>query len=530
MHMKINILVKGRVLENPGSFRIASGSLNDVYIAFDFEPGHGWENLDITAVFTRTEQRAYITNIRNGVSVAVPATVLQRPGNIFVSLVGCKGESQVATSLTTTLTVEHNAMNILNPALYPVNDAGNMDTDAYAQYVALVNNAATRAELAADKAESLAIGWYTKEESDNRYAKRVRLTTWVDGKFDTDSIVSGDVPTLTIPAVTPLSTEGSITQPAGFETTSAVSVLIKSPAVNAQYNYSGFNLRRLNNKLYDTLVIGESGAIKYERIYALKVANAIGSWVSETQYALSLVSEPALNLAGINCIMTNVGDCIVSASSSSIVLNLPSSTTEDQLKRIEVWYPLETPQSVTVSANALGGVPTEPAEITCCRTMGGEHYPVASFGVMAELDIAKYMKTYSSKLETVFDQLARMKEGMKIMSTALAVKSNVQQAMVGIADIDMDDAGKYYVNLNVSGAQILGVATAEENVYRPIDWYCEVPDGVTSVATKIYVEFKDNTPEPVVITYAINATPIQPRGGTYAAMRNANTFTLASNI
>ena len=162
--------------------------------------------------------------------------------------------------------------------------------------------------------------------------------------------------------------------------------------------------------------------------------------------------------------------------------------------------------------------------------MGGEHYPVASFGVMAELDIAKYMKTYSSKLETVFDQLARMKEGMKIMSTALAVKSNVQQAMVGIADIDMDDAGKYYVNLNVSGAQILGVATAEENVYRPIDWYCEVPDGVTSVATKIYVEFKDNTPEPVVITYAINATPIQPRGGTYAAMRNANTFTLASNI
>ena len=116
------------------------------------------------------------------------------------------------------------------------------------------------------------------------------------------------------------------------------------------------------------------------------------------------------------------------------------------------------------------------------------------------------------------------------MSTALAVKSNVQQAMVGIADIDMDDDGKYYVNLNVGGAQILGVATAEENVYRPIDWYCEVPDGVNTVATKIYVEFKDNTPEPVVITYASNATPIQPRGAARASMRNANTFTLTSNI
>ena len=529
--MKINILVKGRVLENTSSFRIASGSLNDVYIAFDFEPGHGWENLDITAVFTRTEQRAYVTNVRNGVYVAVPATMLQRPGNIFVSLVGCKGESQVATSLTTTLTVEHNAMNVLNPALYPVNDVGELDSDAYAQYVALVNNAANRAEVAANKAESLAIGWYTKDESDNRYAKRVKLNTWVDGKFETDSIVSGDIPTLTIPAVTPLSTEGSITSPAGFETTTAVSVLIKSHAVNAQYNYSGFNLRRLNNKLFDTLVVGESGAIKYERVYALKAANAIGSWVNETQYALSLVTEPALNLAGINCIMTNVGDCVVSASDTSIVLNLPSTTTEEQLKRIEVWYPLQTPQSVVVSANALGGVPTEPAEITCCRYMGDEHYPVATFGVMAELDIAKYMSTYSSKLESAYDQLARMKEGMRIMSTALAVKSNVQQAMVGIADLDIDDAGNYYATLNIRGAQILGVATAEDNIYRPVEWYCVLPKDVTESFTKIYVKFKDTTPEPIVITYAINATPIQPRGGFGgSSASNTNSFSLRANL
>lgn len=528
MHMKINILVKGRVLENTSSFRIASGSLNDVYIAFDFEPGHGWENLDITAVFTRTEQRAYVTNVRNGVYVAVPATLLQRPGNISVSLVGCKGESQVATSLTTTLTVEHNAMNILNPALYPVNDAGALDTDAYAQYVALVNNAANRAEMAAKQAESLAIGWYTKEESDNRYAKRVRLSTWVDGKFETDAIVSGDIPTLTIPAVTPLSTEGSITQPAGFETTSAVAVAVKSPSVNAQYNYSGFNLRRLNNKVYDTLVIGEAGAVKYERVYALKLDTAIGTWVSEGQYAISLVTEPALDLAGINCIMTNVGDCILSASDTSIVLSLPHSTTEEQLKRIEVWYPLETPHNVVVSTNALPGVPTEPAEITCCRIMGAEQYPVASFGVLAELDISKYMKSYSGKLETVFDQLARMKEGMKIMSTALAVKSNVQKAMVGIADLDMDDNGKYYASLNVLGAQILGVATVEGNIYRPVEWYCEVPDGVTEVATKIYVSFKDTTPEPIVITYAMNATPIQPR--RRGPVGNVNSFSLQSNL
>ena len=117
------------------------------------------------------------------------------------------------------------------------------------------------------------------------------------------------------------------------------------------------------------------------------------------------------------------------------------------------------------------------------------------------------------------------------MSTALATKSNVQQAMVGVADLDIDDANNYYATLNVRGAQILGVATAEDNIYKPVEWYCKLPSSMQEPFTKIYVTFKDNTPEPVVITYAINATPIQPRGsfgGSSAS--NTNSFSLRANL
>ena len=132
--MKIDISVKDRMLTNMGTYRIPSGSLNDVYIAFHFEPGYGWEDMSITAEFRRTNQTAYLVNVKPDAYQAIPANVLMRPGVIYVGLIGCKNGEQVATTLTTTLTVEHNASETMRPCIYPEDADNNPDNDAYAAW------------------------------------------------------------------------------------------------------------------------------------------------------------------------------------------------------------------------------------------------------------------------------------------------------------------------------------------------------------------------------------------------------------
>ena len=318
--MKIDVAVKNRLLVLNDTYRIPSGSMNDCHIAFHFEPGYGWDELDITAVFTRVEgQRVYRTGIQPDTYVSIPAGILNRPGNIFVGLVGCKSNDVVATSTTVTLTVEANVLNVLNPCTYPVNELGEMDSDAYAQYVAAVNNAAVRAELAADKLESATCGYYTKEESDLRFAKRVKLQANATTEFDASTAIPDTIPEILVEAVPVESVAGNLAVPAPLHSIEAVRVEIANGNTTASTTYSGFTLRRLSDTVKDSLVICAKGAFKYEQVYELKVGNADGAWLDGFDYAVSLVTAPNIASEHTGVIITNIGDVPMTVDENKIV-------------------------------------------------------------------------------------------------------------------------------------------------------------------------------------------------------------------
>lgn len=414
--MKIEVAVKNRLLVINDTYRIPSGSMNDCHIAFHFEPGYGWDELDITAVFTRVEgQRVYRTGIKPDTYVSIPAGILNRPGNIFVGLVGCKGGDVVVTSTTVTLTVEANVLNVLNPCTYPVNELGELDNDAYAQYVASVNAAAVRAELAADKLECATCGYYTKEESDLRFAKRVKLQANAEKEFDASTAIPDTIPEILVEAVGVESVAGNVSSPAPLHSIDAVRVEVSNGNTKESTTYSGFTLRKLSDTVKDSLVVCAKGAFKYERVYELKVGNADGAWLDGFNYAVSLVTAPNIASEHIGSIITNIGDVPMTVDETKIVFHFTAKPTDDELKNIAVWYPLENMVVTPISTVAPGKVLGSDSNIKVYKTVNTVEAPLDLFRVMVELDVTKYLNTYNETLTTLEDEIAALKEHLKNM-------------------------------------------------------------------------------------------------------------------
>ena len=408
--MNINVTVNNRQLSTDQTYRIPSGSLNDCNIAFNFEPGFGWDELDITAVFTRAEgQRAYRVGIKSGVYVAIPATIINTPGNIFISLMGCKNGNTVVTSLPVTLTVEHTALNVLNPDTYPLNEASEMDTDAYAQYVAAVNDAAVRAEMAADRVSNCALGYYTKLESDARFAKRVQIQHEVELAHKTDVCVVGDIPSVLINAVAPLNVVGNVGSPASLDSIEAVRIdtATTDESSKSSITYSGFTLRKLSNTVKDYLTVCKDGAFKTEHVYCLHLKNCIGKWFG-LDYRVSLVTEPDIDLGNSLSAINNVGNMGMTLTASSITLHFTTMPTEEELQAIDIWYPLANPVIRPVSATSMSAIPSIDATITVHKKLAAEWSQLANWGILCELDVTRYLNKYNDELDNIHTLNAKL--------------------------------------------------------------------------------------------------------------------------
>ena len=450
--MKIEVGVKNRLLTTQETYRIPSGSMNDCHIAFHFEPGYGWDELDITAVFTRTEgQHAYRTGIQPDTYVSVPAGILNRPGNIFVGLVGCKGGDTVVTSTTITLNVEANVLNVLNPTAYPVNDQGELDSDAYAQYVAAVNAAAVRAELAADKLENHVCGWYTKAEADERFSQKVKLQTKVYKEFNADVVADGEIPSILVEALPPENIEGSLADPAPMHCIESVCVEMKGENSSQNYTYSGFKLRRLNDDIKDALVMGNTGAYKIERVYALKVSEADGEWLDYLTYAVSLVTAPDIKLAYAGTIRTNVGDLNVVADEHKIVINFTTRPSTSELNNIEIWYPMDVEGIKALSSNKLGAVPKEGCVIRVVKTVNTVASVLDSFKLMVGLDVTKYLNKYNADIVELQNQIDKLEDRIKNMALRLTSVATAMSLEIKPEDWEQVGPFEYVIQIDDLG-------------------------------------------------------------------------------
>ena len=467
--MKIDISVKDRMLTNMGTYRIPSGSLNDVYIAFHFEPGYGWEDMSITAEFRRTNQTVYLVNVKPDAYQAIPANVLMRPGVIYVGLIGCKNGEQVATTLTTTLTVEHNASETMRPCIYPEDADNNPDNDAYAAWCQVVVDAANRAEVAAEKAESIAMGSYTKDESDARYAKKIDLVATATDEFDASYMTTGTYPTITVNALPPEDTAGSVGDLAGLHSITGVKMRVTSENSSYDASYSGFTLRWLaDNDLFDKLIINKDGAYVKQKIYALKVGSVPGKWLTETQYAVSIITSPEIDLTYADNIVTNAGIKPVGVSLSTITLELPPGTTAEQLMDIEIWYPMLGDSKILVSAMGTPTVDNKEAKILMFKTVNEKETPLSSFGVQAELDVSKYLSGSIAETKTLIEELEALKEEVE----AWPKTNNIRIENFEVANWEIGE-GAVTLNINIKGARVLNVygVGLEEGEYAPVSDY-----------------------------------------------------------
>ena len=450
--MKIEVGVKNRLLTTQETYRIPSGSMNDCHIAFHFEPGYGWDELDITAVFTRTDgQMAYRVGIQPDVYVSVPAGILNRPGNIFVGLLGCKGGNTVVTSTTITLNVEANVLNVLNPNAYPVNEKGELDGDAYAQYVAAVNAAAVRAELAADKLENHVCGWYTKAEADERFAQKVKLQTKVYGEFKADVVADGEVPSILVEALPPENIEGNLANPSPLHCIESVSVEMESENSMQGYMYSGFKLRRLNDEIKDALVMGNNGAYKVERVYALKVSDADGEWLDYLTYAVSLVTAPDIAVQHVGSIITNVGDIDLVADEHKIVINFTTRPTTEELNNIEIWYPLDVEGIRPISSNKLGVVPKEGCTIRVLKVVNTLVSTLESFKLMVGLDVTKYLNKYNEDMVDLQNQIDKLQDRIHNLTMRLTGVASAMSLEIKPEDWEQVGPLEYVIQIDDLG-------------------------------------------------------------------------------
>lgn len=421
--MNIDIKVRDRQISTQSSILIPAGSSNDAFVRFIFDPGYGWEGLEISAVFTRTDMIAYRTHIQHDTYTPIPTNILSRPGVFFVSLLGCKGTNTVATTQTLAFTVENNAMNILRPTPYPVNEDGDYDSDAYAQYINLVTDAINRAEAAAKYIEENAVGYYSKTESDDRYMRRFILKTVVERELDTSNIVAGDVPEITLPALEVDTPIGSLDQPVAVYPIETIRVnVVDSMNTESNFGYSGFAMYKLGS-VCDELKIDKNGAILTKRIHNVKLGDLEGTWTNDTTYVASLVTTLELDEVNKDLIFTNVGPVITSAENNKLTFTFPKHLTSEELANIEILYPIATEYTKLISYIPSPTI-SNSLKLRVYYTKNQVEYPANLFYVSAEFNLQKYLNTITDGHQEI--AIAKLQEQVDILKNEVTAYNNTQ--------------------------------------------------------------------------------------------------------
>lgn len=470
--MNIDINVKDRQISTQASCLIPAGSRNDAFMKFIFDPGYGWEGLEITAVFTRTDRVAYRTHIQPDVYVPIPTNILGNPGVFFVSLIGCKDADTVATTQTLAFTVENNAMNILRPTPYPVKDDNAYDSDAYAQYVSLVNDAANRAEAAAKYLEENAAGSYTKAESDERYMKRFTLSTTVEKCMDMSNVITGDAPEIVFSAYEVNMNSGTLYDPAIFDPVEAIRINIKDcKGAVTNIGYTGFKLYRLGN-LCDQIIVNRHGATLKKCIHSVKVGDLDGYWADDITYVASMVTVPPIDLTKRDYIKTNVGTVISSALNDRLTFTFPEHIDATILANIEVAYPLAEEYTKIVST-VPGPVVAENSYLRVFYTKNQTEYMANLFNVSAEFDLQKYLNKLSdghielavADMQEQVNSLTENVARIPVMQMYSGPRYNSNKDFWKV-DSAQDNLLGMQVNAVIMPVNILYVANT--NVYKPL--------------------------------------------------------------
>lgn len=487
--MKIDVTVNNRTLETSEIYRIPSRSQEDVAIAFHIEPGFGWDALDKTAEFSRVEGKTWKVNIQPDVYYTIPASAINREGVLYVSLIGCSNGEKLATTFPVSFTVERSSLDLLRPTPYPIDEEGDPDPDAYAQWVAIVNEAVARAEKAAQEAEGVATGWYTKEECDERFAKRVKLSATASEEFDLTLAVSGTTPEAQVKALPVEVSSGTIENPAPMICIEGVRFDVDTATSSTVSSYSGFVLRRLNDSLYDELVIDSNGANWVRKVHSVKGSDITGMWLTETQYAFNIITQEDPDPAYNNAVMFNIGPVTYEVKNNSIIVDFPAKATDEQLAAVEIWYALKTPQVKLISNATLGMVPVTKGTIAGFKTMNLEESPLASFGVMVELDITKYLNSYMSIIQDLEAKVAAAEEAVEVMKTTVDSKAKVTKVTFNAADFVTDGIYGNHFTINNPNIEILQVYEVNaKGSYDPIMYTVFK----TPIATVIQADVTDN--------------------------------------
>ena len=356
--------------------------------------------------------------------------------------------------------VERSNLDLLRPTPYPVDENGDPDPDAYAQWVAIVTQAVARAEKAAQEAEGVATGWYTKEECDERFAKRVKLSVTASEEFDLALAVSGTLPEVQVKAL-PVDVSSGTIEDARFDVSSTSSTTSSS--------YSGFVLRRLNDSLYDELVVDSKGANWVKKVHSVKGSDVTGMWLTDTQYAFNIITQEDPDPAYNDAVLFNIGPVTYEMKNNSIVVDFPARATDEQLAEVEIWYALKNPQVKLISNATLGMVPVSNGTIKGFKTMNLEESPLASFGVMVELDITKYLNSYMSIIQDLQAKVTAAEEMVEVMKTTVDSKAKITKIEFTAEDFVTDGVYGNHFTINNPNIEILQVYEVNaKGSYDPI--------------------------------------------------------------
>lgn len=456
--MKLEVSVNNRALETAETYRIPSRSQNDVFICFHIEPGYGWEALEKTAEFSRVEGKTWKVNIQPDTYYLVPNEAISTEGILYVSLIGCgKDGTRLATSLPVTLTVYRSALDLMRPTPYPKDEEGDPSPDAYAQYVALVTKEANRAEEAALRVENVAVGWYTKEECDERFAKRVKLSATASETFDLSLAVMGTIPELDVKGLPPDTAEGSIEHPVPMTSIEGLRFSMGDKTTSVDVSYTGFVLRRLTDELYDEMIIDSSGAHLVQCVHSVKGSDVTGMWLTDTQYAFNTITQPDLNPAYNDDILFNVGDVTYEVRDNSVIVDFPTKPTDEQLAAVEFWYALDTPETVLISNTAIPAVPSKAATLSGFKTINQEESPLAAFGILVELDITKYLNSFLETINDLNKKVQDAQEAVQVLTETVEKKAVLTKVDFTAEEFVSDEIYGKHFNINDPDIEIIAV-------------------------------------------------------------------------
>ena len=262
---------------------------------------------------------------------------------------------------------------------------------------------------------------------------------------------------------------GTIETPASMVCIEGARFDVTSTGSTTSSSYSGFVLRRLNDSLYDELVVDSNGANWVKKVHSVKGSDITGMWLTDTQYAFNIITQEDPDPAYNDAVLFNIGPVTYEVKNNSIVVDFPAKATDEQLAAVEIWYALKTPQIKLISNATLGMVPVSNGTIKGFKTMNLEESPLASFGVMVELDITKYLNSYMSIIQDLQAKVTAAEETVEVMKTTVDSKAKITKIEFTAEDFVTDGVYGNHFTINNPNIEILQVYEANaKGSYDPI--------------------------------------------------------------